>query len=342
VPASTNAIKYQTVTSSGRFGSTCKVQSSTWNQAWFYGSVPLSLDLSTALAAFNGSSPPSSTSVSLPIGNNYTNRTVQWDGCLEEQAPTSNINQIPSQSSPTTLYAPALPDAIYMRNLSSTGNSGSMTTDTSTTTSNYYNGVRSDDYFCPTPAKKLQSWSVANFDSYVDSLYASGNTYHDIGMLWGGRLISPEGMFKSSNAQTPTGGRIMRHVIFMTDGDAQAAACDYTAYGMAWYDNRTGSNVGTANHCETGASVSNYSNYNSLWSDLNTRLLALCTSVKNEPDTTLWVISFGGAGIDPSTKTNLQTCATDTNHYFDATSAAQLNSAFQMIAAQISQLRLTQ
>ena len=345
VPANTSTVKYQTVTSSGWSGSSCKVQSSTYSQAWLYGSVPLPLNLASALAAFNGSSPPSSTSVSLPTGNSYTNRTVQWDGCLEEQAPTSNINQIPSQSTPSTLYAPALPDAIYMRNAgnSSTLDTSSMTTASSTTTSNYYNDVRNDYYFCPTPAKKLQTWSVANFDTYVDSLYAAGNTYHDIGMLWGGRLISPEGMFSGDNKQTPSGGRIMRHVIFMTDGDAQAAACDYTAYGVAWYDNRTGSNVGTASHCPTGAAISNkYSSWNSLWSDVNTRLLALCGSVKNEPDTTLWVISFGGSGIDPSTKSNLQTCATDSNHYFDATNAAQLDSAFQMIAAQISQLRLTQ
>jgi Flp pilus assembly protein TadG len=340
VPANTSTVKYQTVTTFGIF---CTVQSSTYGQAWLYGSVQQSLNMTSALAAFNVSKPPSSTTITLPIGNNYTNRNVQWDGCLEEQTPTSNINQIPSQSDASTLYAPALPDAIYLRN-SGTGSldSSSMTTASSTTTSNYYNSVRANDYFCPTPAKKLQAWSVANFDTYVDSLYAAGNTYHDIGMLWGGRMISPEGMFKSDNAQTPTGGRIMRHVIFMTDGDAQAAACDYTVYGIAWYDNRTGSNVGTASRCETGAGVNTHPTYNSLWSDLNTRLLALCSSVKNEPDTTLWVISFGGSGIDPSTKTNLQTCATDSNHYFDATSAAQLNSAFQMIAAQISQLRLTQ
>ena len=46
------------------------------------------------------------------------------------------------------------------------------------------------------------------FDDYVDRLHpANGNTYHDIGLIWGARLESPTGIFSADNALTPTAAR---------------------------------------------------------------------------------------------------------------------------------------
>ncbi|WBO21251.1 TadE/TadG family type IV pilus assembly protein [Sphingomonas abietis] len=322
VPQNTSTTQYQKVTTNNYGwggGTSCTVQSRTLSNEWHYGQVNLNL------SGFS----PSSSSVSLPIGNNYTNTSVTWDGCTEEAAATTDINSMADGQ-----LAPALPDAIYLR-ASGTGSlsSNSMTTSDQYTTSNYYNSVRANFYFCPTAAQKLQTWSTSTFDNYVDSLVASGNTYHDVGMLWGGRLLSPEGIYKTDNTTTATGGQIQRHMIFMTDGDAQSFACDYQQFGIAWWDRRTDSNVGSASNC---AGVNS-----TLSNDINTRLAALCTSVKAEPNTILWVISFGGTGIASDTKQRLQTCATDSSHYFDATSNASLQTAFQTIAAKIAQLRIT-
>src|SRR3546814_19000485 len=73
------------------------------------------------------------------------------------------------------------------------------------TDTDYYNNV---PYACPREARLLQVWSsVSTFDDYVDSLTPSGNTYHDIGLLWGARLMSPTGIFASDNAFTQNGGQ---------------------------------------------------------------------------------------------------------------------------------------
>lgn len=322
--SSTSSIQYQEInrTSTNRWGQTttiCVVQSHSLITTWHYGKIAQSL------TGFSNSN----ASVSLPIGSNGQSRNVTWDGCTEESASTNDINTMNAGQ-----LAPALPDALFLR-ASGTGSlsSSKMTTGDQYSTSDFYNSVRSDYYFCPTPARALQTWTTSDFDNYVNSLTPSGNTYHDVGMLWGGRLLSPEGIFSATNQTTPTGGQIQRHMIFMTDGDAQAFACDYQQFGIAWWDRRTDSNVGSASNCG-GVNTS-------LTNDINTRLVALCTAVKAEPNTILWVISFGGTGIAKDTKTRLQKCATDTSHYFDATDNNSLQTAFQTIAAKIAQLRIT-
>ncbi len=332
IPANTSTTQYQTVL---KGNGTCKsVQMRTFGMNWHYGLI--SFDIS---GLKNGSSWNSS--VNLALGANGANIPISWDGCIEERktiqingtpsltvnsqnqiiAPNGqkmndlDIDMVPTQSDSTSLWAPALVNAIQTRN----GASWSMPD--STSPDDYGNG---SSYSCPASAQKLQTWSnAAAFDTYVDSLSPGGNTYHDIGLLWGATLMSPTGIFASENAKTPQGGQIQRHMIFMTDGDTQTSMSNYTAYGVNWFDQRE---TPTAN--------------NDLDTQTNARFAALCTATKNK-GITLWVVSFGGSGILSTTKARLQTCATDANHYFDATSSASLNQAFQLIAAQITQLRLT-
>jgi hypothetical protein len=45
--------------------------------------------------------------------------------------------------------------------------------------------------------------------------------------------------------------------------------------------------------------------------------------------------------VSNAAKTFLQNCATDTNHYYDATTGDALKAAFRDIALKISTLRLT-
>ncbi len=68
---------------------------------------------------------------------------------------------------------------------------------------------------------------------YINSLDpVSQGTYHDIGMLWGARLLSPTGIFADENAFTAEGGAIERHMIFMTDGSTQTQLDNVYAYGL--------------------------------------------------------------------------------------------------------------
>jgi Flp pilus assembly protein TadG len=309
---------------------------------WHYGRITHPL---TALKNGTGWN----TSFTLPIGNNGTAKTITWDGCVEERAtvrttsfgtiPTGakdlNIDLLPDQNDATTLWGPLLDDVIYTpRDEGGWSNNWTYTgtpTDGNAEiydTDNYENG---SSYSCPAEARKLQAWPTGStFDTYVDGLTAGSNTYHDIGLIWGGRLMSPTGIFSSENATTPEGGDIERHMIFMTDGDPCTSTSNYQAYGIAWFDRRqTSESTAPTSGCTTD----DYT----LTEQVILRTAALCTAIKNK-NITLWVITFGT--LADETKTRMESCATS-GRYFHATNAATIQSTFKNIADQISQLRLT-
>lgn len=305
-------------------------------------------------------------SVSLRIGNQGADQSVPWDGCIEERATerqTSfstipdtakdlNIDLVPASSDPQSLWGPALPGAVFLRSLTSTyywngwrwvaSSTGSQTYGpVNNTTANYItvNGIDYakpaegpfyDGYFCPQEARKLQEWTTASeFETYVDSLTPSGNTYHDIGLLWGARFISPTGIFRSENEFTPKGAEIERHLIFMTDGEACTGTTNYTAYGVAWWDRRqTPANTAPTDGCLTTGTLTE---------QVNARTAALCAEVRKKK-ITLWVIWFGAS--NDTIEDMLEECATD-NRFFTARSATELQNTFKSIADQISALRLT-
>lgn len=281
-------------------------------------------------------------SVTLPIGNDGTNTSLTWDGCIEERQawqntdgdPSNDYSPIPSSawdmdidmiptSDRETQWKPVLPGAVWGRE----DQWGNWTTSNVNTTSwsNKNSMSRNYSYVCSRPARKLQSYKttteVTDFKTYVDALYPDGNTYHDIGLIWGARLMSPTGLFASENAFTPNGGTIERHMIFMTDGAAVASSTNLLAYGLPWWDRRQATS--------TDDEV--------LRATINARTTALCTAIKNK-NITLWVIYYGAAGSDDYTRLN--NCAS-TGRFYNATNSTQLIDKFKSIASEISQLRLT-
>jgi hypothetical protein len=173
--------------------------------------------------------------------------------------------------------------------------------------------------YCPTPAKKLAVMNRGNMVSYVNSLTVGGGTYHDIGFLWGLRLISPTGLFASENATAANGSQISRHLIFMTDGQTDTGRQIYDAYGLPALDQRRTNGMPTDEQQNT--IVAN-------------RLSALC-DVARRKNITVWVIAFGTT-LSPM----LEQCAAD-GRAFQAANTAQLNTAFSNIAAQIAKLRVS-
>lgn len=260
-----------------------------------------------------------------------TSKTVTWNGCIEERqtiatstyttVPTGanmkdlDIDAVPSISDDTTRWKPALAGLVFGRqNVSSNGslwNLSNVQADTE-----YY----SPSGPCPAEAMKLTEIDSTSLTTYLNSLNPTGNTYHDIGMLWGARLISPTGLFAAENATTPSGAPITRHIIFMTDGTTQPDGNVYTPYGLEPLD------VRRTTSSPTDADLTNV---------VNARLDSICTAVKNK-NITIWVVAFG-----TTLTSNLSSCASPGRAY-QANNAAALNTAFNDIAAQISQLRLTQ
>jgi Flp pilus assembly protein TadG len=279
-----------------------------------------------------------------------TAATVSWDGCIEERQtfrntdgdPTDdwngydypsndpmtgalstdydlNVDLTPSSGRAETYWGPALEDAVWGRYDGGGNTTAMVQTDVDLS--------RNNSYYCPREGRLLQTWGTpSTFESYVDSLYADGNTYHDIGLLWGWRLLSPTGIFAGNNAFTPAGGSIQRHMIFMTDGDTVTSSGNYTAYGVGWWDRRQ--TIATSAPSST-----------LLTSVVDSRMDALCREIKNS-SITVWVVSYG-SGVSVAAINRLRSCATDSSKFFNAGDTASLRTAFSSIAQQISDLRLT-
>jgi hypothetical protein len=288
-------------------------------------------------------------SLQLPIGTDGANATVNWTGCIEERQtfrgpdsdpsndwdpipPTAldmDIDLVPTKSNIASQWGPMLPSVIWQRYLVNTDGSGNKSRSSTRTTSNV--SVGKDDGVsmptvgesCPTAARKFQTWTPTDFRTYVNSLTTDGYTYHDIGLLWGARIMSPTGIFAALNA--PKNMTIERHMVFMTDGETNVVHDDYSAYGVHWYDRR---------QTPTSTAPTN----SQLVAMTDARTEALCTAIKNK-NINLWVVSYGDVG--GPTNDRLRVCATP-GKFFQATSVASLVSNFKEIAAKISALRLTQ
>jgi hypothetical protein len=275
------------------------------------------------------------------IGANHAAKPIPWRGCIEERQtsaandalkPTAlsdlDVDGEPVTGDPGSQWRPALPDLIYARkwNDLNSATNGTWTVPTVSNVTNNYDSPTASAAkaalraACPTAARKLAAISKSELDSYLASLAPAGLTYHDIGFLWGLRLLSAQGIFKNENV-APSGGKVSRHLIFMTDGKTETNINDYDAYGLAALDRRRSNAGGLPTNSDQNAMVER-------------RLSGLCTVAKNK-GITVWVIAFGTDLIPLLTG-----CASDGRAY-QAKSASELDQAFAQIAAQISQLRLT-
>lgn len=283
-------------------------------------------------------------------GSIWSPRTITWNStsaCIEERdtvrqsdyttIPTAaydlDIDMIPQAGVPGTQWRPWLSQVVYARSYTGytnpTTSTGSWPTNLITpvrTTSNYINlsSFPNDYAACPTAARKLGSITKADLTTYLNSLVVRGRTYHDIGFLWGLRLLSPTGLFASENTTAPNGSAIARHIIFMTDGQTETNFADYDAYGLAAIDRRRTD----VSRLPTGNTEQN--------TIVENRLTALCRAAQGR-NVTVWVIAFGTT-LSPL----LSSCATPGGRSFQANNAAELNTAFANIAANIAKLRLSQ
>ncbi|WP_235530518.1 vWA domain-containing protein [Sphingomonas sp. Leaf62] len=307
-----------------------KTTTSTTKYNWQYR--PVEYDV-RALKG-NGSTVSGGT-ISLQIGDNHTFRDVSWNAnsaCIEERQtvkqdtyPTIpaaaydlDVDMIPT-SDPTTQWKVWLPYAVYARYTID-----NWQTQTVTTSDNYqnigdYNVGGNRLAYCPSPAQKLQTVNRANLVSYINGLTIGGGTYHDIGFLWGLRLLSPTGLFTNENTTAANGSQISRHLIFMTDGQTDTSRKIYDAYGLPALDQRR--TIGMPTDTQQNTIVAN-------------RLSALC-DVARRKNITVWVIAFGTT-LSPM----LEQCAAGGRAY-QAANTAQLNTAFSSIAAQIAKLRVS-
>jgi Flp pilus assembly protein TadG len=243
-----------------------------------------------------------------------------WNGCLEERETTpatsfapipaaaKDLNYTAGGTDDTFRWRPMFQELAWMRD----GPANETTT----------SGKYQPGFACPAkPMQNLQVLSQADVDAYANSLTANGYTYLDVGLVWGLRMISPQGMFASRNLTGPNGGQIQRYVIFMTDGAPVSQGDTYSAYGLEDVDRRitgTGSTSAATLHAR--------------------RFQALCNTQTGSGAANLFVVGFGA-----DVTANLKDCVGgQTDRYFAASNGAGLTAAFNNIANEIADLRLVQ
>ncbi len=240
---------------------------------------------------------------------------VPWSGCIEERQTEPSIT-----TTTTSIPANALDLNINLIPNSDASRWRAFWPQVTWFRSDANNGTALGNGSCPREASRLAIWTEEELQTYVDSLVPVGSTYHDIGMIWGARMISTGGIF-ADGCETFNNMPCNRHIIFMTDGEMQPATTTYSAYGINSLDGRIGN---------TGQSNAN------LKTRHNARFLLACSAAKSM-GVSVWVIAFG-VGLNPE----LSACASNENQASASTNQADLIARFRQIGNQIGALRLTQ
>jgi Flp pilus assembly protein TadG len=258
-----------------------------------------------------------------------TGATTRWQGCIEERdtQALSSFSQgsLPYDLDPDTIpstdatrWRPLWPDVEYDRN-----STNAVYTTNGLENMNSITNQQGGWASCPKAAQRLQSMTRSDVSAYLNAndFRPLGGTYHDTGMIWGTRLINPNGPFANDTAAWPGRNPPIRHIVFMTDGEMSPNADIYGMYGLEKIDKRVSGSAGTS--------------ASTLKTRHNARFLAECEAAKRR-GITVWVIAFGDDMTDEE-----QQCASSSGNAFSASSDTALDTAFQTIAARVAMLRIS-
>lgn len=141
-------------------------------------------------------------------------------------------------------------------------------------------------------------------------MYPHGNTLGNIGMLWGGRLLSPEPPFTEGHDWDSDYWE--KAIVMMTDGDNT----ENGTYSSFWVTNKNTMSV----------------------TKFNQRFEETCENLKDR-GVLIYTITFT-SGINDTTKQYYKDCATSLDQYYDAPDQADLEAAFENIARELSNLHI--
>ncbi len=275
---------------------------------------------------FDTSSFKMGTATALPTRPYGSNTTSSWNGCIEERDTTTSINGGTSLTIPDDAYdlnidlipnnadtrwRPAWRQVVYFPT------SGQLTQSSSDDYS-LISRSSADQDACPRAAERMKIWTESEMQSYVNGLTPQGFTYHDIGMIWGARMLSPDGVFAADNPDTFNEMPVARHIIFMTDGQLSTNSAAYSGYGVESIEGRVtgGASNANARHLQ--------------------RFRMICNAAKAK-NFSIWVIAFG-----TSLSAEMTECASNANQASTASDRDELIERFRQIGHNIGALRLTQ
>lgn len=226
-----------------------------------------------------------------PFGPN-TNTTAnkrKWKGCIRENGYPDDSED---HQGPWSMYR-------YCRN-----NSDSVVCDTN-------NANNDANYVCPRASILPLTNDKQALLNTINQLQASGNTYVNVGLVWGLRLISPGFPFREAVAWEDPNWK--KAVILMTDGENQAHP-SYSVYGVT--------SSGTPNNAT-----------------LNNRVEYVCNQLKSK-GVLVYTITFT-SGISNATKRIYERCASQPSMWYDAPTQARLIQVYGTIAKELSNLHIT-
>lgn len=271
----------------------------------------------------------------MPNWDGFATPYQVWpNGCIEERdtyeiddyddvdlsrALDLDIDLIPVAGQPATQWRPQFPDLVWARAMWWDG-TGAFSPAPVDQPFNFLNPSWAGYAACPTQARKLAELGSADVAAYVDGLAVGGSTYHDIGMIWGGRLLSGSGIFATEN-QDVSGKPTARHMIFLTDGETQALDVSYGTYGVEPLDRRRWDPASP----KLGLTLTDV---------VERRFGVACKEVKKK-NITVWVVGFG-TSLNP-----IMTECAGPGHFFEANNAGELGEVFSKIAQSLGDLRIS-
>ena len=327
------AARYYNLTWSAANGGTCSGTSQPLRPLWRYEPVAWNT------AAYINSYGSSGTAVTNP--SRLDGATSKWRGCIEEldtsPASSFSLSGLPDDlnpdvfpSSSTDKWRPTWPDLVWRRTPGTTSqdvkddqvdeNNIDQYTDY-----NYRPGGQLDINGaapCGMPARRLGVMTAQDVHDYVynTDFQPFGGTYHDVGMIWGTRMLSPDGVFKADTQPWPGRNDPTRTIVFMTDGNMAPTQTAYGQYGVEQLDNRIGSN---------GSASEQLARHTA-------RFRIECDAAKKK-GYTIYTIAVGLKG---TAVPDLDYCSSQgTSYYADDT--ATLKDVFATIAQRIAKLRIS-
>jgi len=258
-----------------------------------------------------------------------------WTGCVQTRPePLDEVDTPPSSGVPDTLWVPWFaPDERntnkYVNNYLSDvngGNDAARQRDIEKYDGAWVNSSsRGPDAGCTMrPVTPLTNDKDLLIDS-IDAMNANGVTHIPVGLAWGWRVISPGEPF--TEAREYDDQTVDKAIVLLTDGSNVLGTLNndlnrsrYTAYGYIGQGR-----LGTTNKSAAEAR-------------LDPKTAEICENIKDE-GIRLYTITFKVSNLD--TQELMEECATSPALYFDSPSNEQLQTIFQAIARDLSNLRLS-
>jgi hypothetical protein len=170
-------------------------------------------------------------------------------------------------------------------------------------------------------------------------------------LAWGWRVLSPTAPFTEGAPYDPTGQSVRKVIVLMSDGENTnvgtdpVLGTDYSAYNHMgfWRDVAAGDPLtqllfGLLHGILPVQYRRNINSANQYVTYVNGREQQLCTNIKNE-GIEIYTVIF--RETDQATENLMRNCATNSQHFYRANSAAELSAAFDAIGSGIGSLRLT-